>query len=61
DVREDLPSKSPWRLGVHLGIDPINVNVCKFRISNIARYVIAFKPDYAYKRDKATVFLSDPK
>ncbi len=61
DVREELSSKSPWKLGTSFGFQPIAVNACKFRISNIARYIVSFKPDYNYKRDKWTVYLSDLK
>ncbi|MES2789479.1 MAG: LamG-like jellyroll fold domain-containing protein, partial [Planctomycetota bacterium] len=60
-VRDQLISKSPWKLGTCCGHAPIAVKACKFRISNTARYFVSFKPEYNYKKDKATVFISDPK
>ncbi len=60
-VREQLKSNSPWTLGMSIGQRSVAVKACKFRVSNIPRYVISFKPDYTYKKDKATVFISDAK
>ncbi len=61
-VRDKLSSKSPWRAGSSYDINPpASLRLCKFRFSNIVRYVVTFKPEYNLKKDKATVFLSGAK
>ena len=61
-IQSKLTSKSPWRAGTSYDVGPpASLRLCKFRYSNIVRYLVTFKPEYNLKKDKATLFLSGAK
>ena len=58
-TREEFTAKSPWKLGFFGAgnTGQLNARICCVRMSNVARYLIPFKPDRRYGSHKYTVFM----
>ena len=61
DCRERIISRNPWKIGSGIGFESPAVKICRLRISNYPRYLMSFKPEYTYGKDKGTVFIPDVK